>query len=97
MPTGIPWLDEIVENSGLPKMADFEAARLIYNHVACDSVSPHTFRRYDIYYKLIGRTRRYLISDVVAFAKQRIEQAPSRKPPPRRRKLPAATATFPGL
>jgi hypothetical protein len=45
MPTGIPWLDEIVENSGLPKMADFEAARLIYNHVACDNVSPPTFRR----------------------------------------------------
>jgi hypothetical protein len=93
MPTGISWLDEIVENSGLPKMADFEAARLIYNHVACDNVSPHTFRRYDIYYKLVGRTRRYLVSDVVAFAKQRVEQAPRRKPPQRRRKLVKAVAT----
>jgi hypothetical protein len=84
MPTGIPWLDEIVESAGLPKMADFEAARLIYNHVACDSVSANTFRRYVVPYKLVGRTRRYLVEDVVAFAKRRVSEAPVRKPAPRR-------------
>jgi hypothetical protein len=83
MPTGIPWLDEIVENSGLPKMADFEGARLIYNHVACDHVKAHTFRRYAIPYKLVGRTRRYLVTDVVAYAKKRVEEAPRRIPPQR--------------
>jgi hypothetical protein len=95
MPTGIPWLDEIVESSGLPKMADFEAARLIYNHVACDNISPHTFRRYDIRYKLVGRTRRYVVDDITAFARKRLKEAPERTPPQRRRK-PAITAPHPG-
>ena len=93
MPTGIPWLDEIVEHSGLPKMADFEGARLIYNHVACDSISPHTFRRYAIRYKLVGRSRRYIVDDIVAFARKRLEEAPVRKPSQRRRKLANAEAT----
>jgi hypothetical protein len=95
MPTGIPWLDEIVENSGLPKMADFEAARLIYNHVACDCVKSHTFRRFPIPYRLVGRTRRYEVDHVVAFAKRRIGEAPIRKPAPRRRKFSITAAPTP--
>jgi hypothetical protein len=90
MPTGIPWLDEIVENSGLPKMADFEGARLIYNHVACDSVSAHTFRRYAIPYKLVGRTRRYVVDDIIAYAHKRLVEAPLRKPAPRRKRASAS-------
>jgi hypothetical protein len=92
MPTGIPWLDEIVENSGLPKMADFEGARLIYNHVACDCVKAHTFRRFAIPYKLVGRSRRYVLDDIVDFAKRRISEAPVRKPAPRRKRANASIA-----
>ena len=66
MPTGIPWLDEIVENSGLPKMADFEARAADLQSRRLRQRQAHTFRRYAIPYKLVGRTRRYIVDDVVA-------------------------------
>ena len=99
MPTGIPWLDEIVENSGLPKMADFDGARLIYNHVACDCVKAHTFRRYAIPYKLVGRSRRYVVDDIIAFARKRLEEAPRRIPPqrPRKKRLRRTVAQPPAV
>lgn len=78
MSTALSWLNEIVETSGLSRMADFEAARLIYNKVACDSVSPTTFRRYPIPYKVVGRTRRYFVEDIVDFAKRRAQKRPKR-------------------
>jgi hypothetical protein len=91
MPTGIPWLDEIVENSGIPRMADFEAARLIYNQLTGDCLSPTTFRRLQLPYRLVGRTRRYEVPHVVEAAQKRIREAPLRKPAPRRGKLAIGT------
>ena len=93
MPTGISWVDAAVERANLPPMADLEGGLLIYNQVACDSVSVHTFRRYDIPYKLIGRSRRYIVDDIITFARKRLEEAPVRNPPQRRRKLVNAEAT----
>jgi hypothetical protein len=83
MPTGISWIDAAVERANLPPMADLEGGLLIYNQVACDSVSIHTFRRYPIPYKLIGRSRRYVVDNIIAFARARLEEAPVRKPKPR--------------
>ena len=83
MPTGISWVDAAVERANLPPMADLEGGLLIYNQVACDGVSVHTFRRYAIPYKLIGRSRRYIVDDIIAFARQRLEEAPVRRPPQR--------------
>jgi hypothetical protein len=89
-------LDKLVKDAGLPQMADLEGALEIYNEAACDSVSVHTFKRYPISYKLIGRSRRYFVDDIIAFARKRFEQAPVRKPTPRPRgrhkPIEAATA-----
>jgi hypothetical protein len=93
MPTDIPWIDAAVERSGLPPMADLEGGMEIYNAVACDSVSVHTFRRYPIRYKIIGRARRYIVDDIIAFAKKRLEEAPVRKPAPRRKSAAPVTTS----
>jgi hypothetical protein len=87
----IPWVDAAVERAGLPPMADLEGGLLIYNSIACDSVGVHAFKRYHIPYKIIGRSRRYVVDDIIAFAKKRLEEAPVRMPPPRRhdRRKPA--------
>ena len=95
MPTGISWVDAAVERANLPPMADLEGGLLIYNQVACDSVSAHTFRRYDISYKLVGRSRRYFVDDIIAFARQRIADAPRRTPPQRPRRKRALAAASP--
>jgi hypothetical protein len=97
VPTEIPWIDAAVERSGLPPMADLEGGLMIYNQVACDSVGVHTFRRYDIPYKRIGRTRRYVVDDIIAFARKRFEEAPVLRPaerrPWRRKNISNTTAT----
>jgi hypothetical protein len=85
MPVDIPWVDAAVERAGLPPMADLEGGLLIYNAVACDSVSIHTFKRYSIPYKLIGRSRRYVVDDIIAFAKTRLAETPVRIPASRPR------------
>jgi hypothetical protein len=91
MPTGVSWVDAAVKRADLPPMSDLEGGLLIYNQVACDSASLHTFRRYPIPYKLIGRSRRYLVDDIIAFARKRLEEAPTRTPAPRRRALTRTT------
>jgi hypothetical protein len=85
MPTDISWIDAAVERSGLSPMADLEGGLEIYNAVACDSVSVHAFRRYPIPYKIIGRSRRYVVDDIIAFAKKRLAEAPVRTPTTRKR------------
>jgi hypothetical protein len=80
MPINIPWIDAAVERSGLSPMADLEGGLEIYNAIACDSVSVHTFKRYPIPYKIIGRSRRYIVDDIIAFARKRLEEAPVRTP-----------------
>jgi hypothetical protein len=77
-------LDKLVKDAGLPHMADLEGALEIYNEVACDSVSVHTLKRYPIPYKLIGRSRRYVVDDIIAFARARFK-VPVRIPPQRPR------------
>ncbi len=86
MPTGVSWVDAAVERANLPPMADLEGGLLIYNQIACDNASLHTFRRFSIPYKLIGRSRRYVVDDIIAFARNRLEEAPVRRPASRRRK-----------
>jgi hypothetical protein len=80
--------------ANVPERVDLENAVLIHNNVCDDNVSPTTYRRWPIYYKLLGRERRYLVSDVVAYAKQRVEQAPRRIPPQTLRKKRIRPATI---
>ena len=60
-------------------MADFEAARLICNRITGDAMSKHTFRRLQIPYRLMGRTRRYEVGVVVDCAKRSISEALAEK------------------
>jgi hypothetical protein len=90
MPSGIPWLDKAVQSSGF-EMADFEAARLIYNQIAGVCLSPITFRRLPIPYRRYHRARQYEVPHVVEAAQKRISEAPIRKPAPRRGRLTVGT------
>jgi hypothetical protein len=66
---------------------------IVYNNLICSGASLHTFRRFPIGYVIVGRERRYRVDDVIAYARKRLEEAPMRKPPQRRRKLVNAEAT----
>ena len=85
----LDWLDRLRAEANVPERVDLENAVLIHNNVCDDDVSPTTYRRWPVYYKLLGRERRYLVSDVVVYAKLRIEQAPRRIPPqtPRKKRV----------
>jgi hypothetical protein len=82
----LDWLDRLRAEANVPERVDLENAVLIHNNVSDDEVSPITYSRWPIPYIILGRARRYLVSDVVAYAKQRVEQAPRRIPPQRPRK-----------
>ena len=83
MPTEIPWLDKIVKEAGVPAAADLEGAVMIHNEVTGDNLSPTTYRRKPVPYIILGRSRRYNVSDVVFYAKRCVEDAPRRIPPQR--------------
>ena len=78
MPTEIPWLDKIVKEAGVPAAADLEGAVMIHNEVTGDNLSPTTYRRKPVPYIILGRSRRYNVSDVVFYAKRCVEDAPRR-------------------
>jgi hypothetical protein len=91
--TASNWLGEIVERANLPQLTDLGGALIVYNNLTCSGASLHTFRRFPIGYVIVGRERRYRVDDVIAYARKRLEEAPLRKPPQRRRKLANAEAT----
>ena len=93
MKTASNWLGEIVERANLPQLTDLGGALIVYNNLTCSGASLHTFRRFPIGYVIVGRERRYRVDDVIAYARKRLEEAPVRKPPQRRRKLANAEAT----
>jgi hypothetical protein len=63
----------------LPPTVDTEGACEIIEELEGQRPSEETVRRWPIPYRLRGRTRTYTVDDVVAFAKQRFEQAPIRR------------------
>lgn len=93
MKTASNWLGEIVERANLPQLTDLGGALIVYNNLTCSGASVHTFRRFPIGYVIVGRERRYRVDDVIAYARKRLDEAPLRKPPQRRRKLANAEAT----
>jgi hypothetical protein len=86
MPTGIPWLDVIVEEAGVPAALDLEGAAMAHSEMTGIVVTPTTYRRKPVPYTILGRSRRYNVRDVVAYAKRCVEEAPVRNPAPRRGK-----------
>jgi hypothetical protein len=88
MSSEIPWLDKIVKEAGV-SAADLEGAVMIHNEVSGDNLSTHTYRRRPVPYIILGRSRRYNVRDVVAYAKRCVEEAPVRIPPqrPRRKRV----------
>jgi hypothetical protein len=83
MPTGITWLDDAVASTGLPPLADAEAALLIYNQVRRSNLTMEGFRRLPILYRRVGRGRIYEVPHVVEAAKQKILDVKPRLPAPR--------------
>jgi hypothetical protein len=81
-PTLIKWLDDIVEQSGIPRTADREGAALVLSGLYGRPVSPETVRRWPIPYKVIAGLAQYEIHDLIAHAKKVIDEAPVRGDPP---------------
>jgi hypothetical protein len=78
MPTGVRWLDQIVAKADLPKTVDREGAALVLGQLLGDIPSTHTVRRWPIPYKVVGRSARYGVDDLVAYARKRLEETPRR-------------------
>jgi hypothetical protein len=89
--TDIEFIDNLIDESGVPASVDLGGAVTIHNAVSGEFISPITYRRKGVPYRLLGRVRRYFVHDVVAFAKATVMDAPTRKPEPRRRYIPKAT------
>jgi hypothetical protein len=91
--TDIPFIDNLIKESGIGATVDLGGALAIYNAISGDLLSPVTFRRKAIPYFILGRSRRYYVRDVVAYAKQCVEQAPRRIPPqtPRKKRIRPTT------
>ena len=77
--TGVSWLDSAVNKANVPQTLDTETAIELHLRITGEQPAGETYRRFEIPYRLIGRERRYAVDDVVAFAKQRFEQAPVRR------------------
>ncbi len=81
----LSWFDQLREDFGVPASVDLEGATMAHNAVSGDNLSPHTYRRRPVPYIILGRSRRYNVRDVVAYAKRCVEEAPVRIPPQRPR------------
>jgi hypothetical protein len=81
----LSWFDRLREDSGVPASLDLDGATLAHNAVSGDNLSQHTYRRRPVPYIILGRSRRYNVRDVVAYAKRCVEEAPVRIPPQRPR------------
>jgi hypothetical protein len=77
--TGVSWLDTAVSKANIPQTVDTETAIELHLRITGEQPAGETYRRFEVPCRLIGRERRYAVDDVVAFAKQRFEQAPIRR------------------
>ena len=85
------WRDAIAERANLPQLTDLGGALIVYNDLTCSSYTEHAFRRLPIPYQILGRERRYRVDDIIAYARKRLQEAPLRKPAPRRKRANAST------
>jgi hypothetical protein len=83
--TGISWLDQAVEHSGLPPILDTGGANMLHTQLTGQSLTDEYFQRLPIPFRRIGRTRIYEVDDVVAHAKER-RAVPRKLPEPRKRR-----------
>ena len=70
------WRDKIA--AAVPATVDTREACRIVGEIEGREPSPETLRRWQIPYRLRGRTRTYEVDAVIAHARQRFEQAPVR-------------------
>ena len=73
-----PWIKEIRAAAGLSDSLDREGGAIVLEKLLGRPVSPETLRRWAIPYKVIAGCARYEVSDIVAYAKAQIENAPRR-------------------
>ena len=88
------WLDPIIKRADLPQLTDLGGAVIIHNHLTCSGYTEHTYRRFPVAYRLVGRERRYRVADVVAYAKSCLD-TPLRTPPQRARAKKRVRAAAP--
>jgi hypothetical protein len=79
MPSGIPWLDDIVDRAALPEAVDRGAAALVLARMLKRPVAAETLRRWPIPYKLVAGGALYAPDDLIAFARKAYEEAPPRR------------------
>ena len=77
MNTSPQWRDKIA--AAVPATVDTREACRIVGEIEGREPSPETLRRWQIPYRLRGRTRTYEVDAVIAHARQRFEQAPIRR------------------
>jgi hypothetical protein len=75
---GQPWIKEIRAAAGLPDSLDREGGAIALGELLGRPVSGETMRRWPIPYKVIAGCARYEVSDLIAYAKAQIENAPRR-------------------
>ena len=75
MSTGIRWIDDIVERANFQKTVDREGAALVLGQLMGDLPSVHTVRQWPIPYTVIGRSARYKVDDLIAYARKRLDEA----------------------
>jgi hypothetical protein len=93
MATGIAWLDRIVERADFPQTVDREGAALVLGQLLGFTPSKHTIRSWDIPYRVVGKQSRYLVSDLIEYARNRLKQSPVRTGP-RAARISNAEATL---
>jgi hypothetical protein len=81
MATGVIWLDRIVEQANFPPTVDREGAALVLSQLLGFTPSKHTVRSWPIPYRVVGKYSRYRVSDLIEFARRRLEEAPVRTGP----------------
>ena len=95
--TDIPFIDKLIEKSGVRATVDLGGATMIFNAISGNNLSPVTFRRKPYPYFIQGRMRRYFVHVIVEGAKRSVEQAVVRIPPqrPRRKRTHAEPTPSP--
>ena len=84
--TGIPWLDNVVEKSGVPPVFDTGGANMFYGQISGNTLTDEYFQRLPIAFRRIGRTRVYDYDDIVAYVKEQRAKAPRKAPALRKRR-----------
>ena len=84
-----PWRDTVADVD-YPPVVDSDGACEIIERFEGQRPSPNTIRRWPLQYKLLGRKRMYEVEAVIAYVRQRYDEAPVRRAAVSRRRSAAS-------